>query len=80
MRISFKGRDMMKEQHGLPRIELMIAVASIANLDAIAIPACQDYTFRAQVSEGLNLSNGTKAALTEYCQDQSNWFRMIMNN
>ena len=39
-------------------------------LAAIAIPAYQDYTIRAQVSEGLNLTGGAKAATTEFYQDQ----------
>lgn len=38
-------------------------------LAAIAIPAYQDYTIRAQVSEGLNLAGGAKAAVNEYIAD-----------
>ncbi|NIL94530.1 MAG: prepilin-type N-terminal cleavage/methylation domain-containing protein [Woeseiaceae bacterium] len=60
----------MKKQHGFTLIELMIVVAIIGILAAIAIPAYQDYTIRAQVSEGLNLSGGAKAAVTEYFQDR----------
>ena len=41
-------------------------VAAAGVLAAIAIPAYQDYTIRAQVSEGLSLSAGAKAAVTEY--------------
>lgn len=41
----------------------------IGILAAIAIPAYQDYTIRAQVSEGLHLSAGAKAAVTEYMHD-----------
>ena len=59
----------MKKQQGFTLIELMIVVAIIGILAAIAIPAYQDYTIRAQVSEGLNLSAGAKAAVTEYYQD-----------
>ncbi len=61
---------MKKVQQGFTLIELMIVVAIIGILAAIAIPAYQDYTIRAQVSEGLNLSAGAKAAVTEYYQDR----------
>jgi len=60
----------MKKQQGFTLIELMIVVAIIGILAAIAIPAYQDYTIRAQVSEGLNLSGGAKAAVTEFYQDR----------
>ena len=61
---------MKKVQQGFTLIELMIVVAIIGILAAIAIPAYQDYTIRAQVSEGLSLSGAAKAAVTEYYQDQ----------
>ncbi len=60
----------MKKQQGFTLIELMIVVAIIGILAAIAIPAYQDYTIRAQVTEGLNLSGGAKAAVTEFFQDR----------
>ncbi len=60
----------MRKQQGFTLIELMIVVAIIGILAAIAIPAYQDYTIRAQVSEGLNLTGACKAAVTEYYQDQ----------
>ena len=60
----------MKKQQGFTLIELMIVVAIIGILAAIAIPAYQDYTIRAQVSEGLNLSAGAKAAVSEYFMDR----------
>lgn len=63
----------MKNQQGFTLIELMIVVAIIGILAAIAIPAYQDYTIRAQVSEGLNLSGAAKAAVTEYYQDQGDF-------
>ena len=59
----------MKKQKGFTLIELMIVVAIIGILAAIAIPAYQDYTIRAQVSEGINLASGAKAAIAEYFMD-----------
>ena len=53
-------------QQGFTLIELMIVVAIIGILAAIAIPAYQDYTIRAQVSEGLSLADGAKTAVGEY--------------
>jgi type IV pilus assembly protein PilA len=52
-------------QKGFTLIELMIVVAIIGILAAIAIPAYQDYTIRAQVTEGLNLAGDLKAAVAE---------------
>jgi type IV pilus assembly protein PilA len=63
----------MKKQQGFTLIELMIVVAIIGILAAIAIPAYQDYTIRAQVSEGLNLAGGAKAAVSEYTMDRGNF-------
>ena len=52
-------------QKGFTLIELMIVVAIIGILAAIAIPAYQDYTIRAQVSEGMTLAAAAKAAVAE---------------
>jgi type IV pilus assembly protein PilA len=65
--------EMKKVQQGFTLIELMIVVAIIGILAAIAIPAYQDYTVRAQVSEGLNLGGGAKTAVTEFFQDRGAW-------
>jgi type IV pilus assembly protein PilA len=58
----------LKLQQGFTLIELMIVVAIIGILAAVALPAYQDYTIRAKVSEGLVLSAGLKTAITETFQ------------
>jgi type IV pilus assembly protein PilA len=65
--------DMKTLQKGFTLIELMIVVAIIGILAAIAIPAYQDYTIRAQVSEGLSLASDIKAGVAEYMAQTGDW-------
>lgn len=55
----------MNAQKGFTLIELMIVIAIIGILAAIAIPAYQDYTVRAKVSELLVAGSSAKSAVSE---------------
>jgi len=55
----------MNKQQGFTLIELMIVVAIVGILAAIAIPAYQDYTVRARVTEGLSLASAAKVTVSE---------------
>ena len=57
---------MQKVQQGFTLIELMIVVAIIGILAAVAIPAYQDYTIRARVTEGLSLASAGKTGVSEF--------------
>jgi len=64
---------MNKMQQGFTLIELMIVVAIIGILAAVAIPSYQDYTARAQVTEGMSLTSGFKTGLAEFYSDRGDF-------
>jgi type IV pilus assembly protein PilA len=61
---------MKKVQQGFTLIELMIVVAIIGILAAIAIPAYQDYTVRAKVSEPMTFLDAAKVSVAEFYQSR----------
>ena len=63
---------MKRMQQGFTLIELMIVVAIIGVLAAVALPAYQDYTVRAKVSELILASSSFKSSVAEAYQSSSN--------
>ena len=63
---------MKQLQMGFTLIELMIVVAIIGILAAVALPAYQDYTVRAKVTEGLSLAGSAKTAVSENAANGAN--------
>src|SRR5437868_12167622 len=70
-RTKTEGRTMKTIQKGFTLIELMIVVAIIGILAAVALPAYQDYTIRAKVSELILSASGFRTSVTEKAQVDS---------
>lgn len=60
-------------QAGFTLIELMMVVAIIGILAAVAIPAYQDYTRRAYISEALMAASAARTAMEEYHASNNAW-------
>lgn len=58
-------RRALKQQRGFTLLEIMIVIAIVGILASIAIPAYQNYTVKARVSEGLHLASTAKLAVAE---------------
>jgi type IV pilus assembly protein PilA len=63
----------MTPPRGFSLVELMIVVTIVGILAAVAIPAYQDQTIRAQVAEGLSIAASAKSAVSEAYLSSGAW-------
>jgi len=64
---------MKVNERGFTLIELMVVITIIGTLAAIAIPAYQNYTIRAQISDGLTLAAMPQTAVEEFYSEYGDW-------
>jgi type IV pilus assembly protein PilA len=65
---------------GLTLIELVVVIVVVGVLAAIAIPSYQDYTVRAQVTEGLNISDPAKLSVAQAYARSAAWPKSLPAN